>query len=233
MLGYFLWKPEGRPRVDVTVRRVGAARFCCVTAQGTARRVERRVLRTVKKLHGQGLRRCVTAPGWPDAWRGDVRLLDDLALRRALLPQLLDKLCAQRSVDLTGGATLLSAPALSPEVQQAAELLARRSRYLILALPDAAPLQRFLWQRYGLSAGQETGRYPAVQVCFDMPCCPAPALLLGPEGARRQSVRYALPGAWEQRLAPWSVTPELVSALWAGGALQTKEIRVDGLGTNA
>lgn len=233
MFAYLTWEREGRPGVTLTREQMGGAPFYCLRARGAPRRIKRRVARATAELGRRGVRRCVSAPAWPEAWCGSLKIWEDRRLRQALLPQLLSALCRRQAVELGDEAVLLSAPQVSAEVWQAAELLAQRSRYLLLELPDSAPLQNALWRRYGLSAAAFAPRYPAIQVCFGAPRANVPALLLGEESFRRQQVEYTLPPDWEERLAPAVLTPSLVAALWECGALPAEEICVKSLTSNA
>jgi len=233
MFACFSWNPEQRPDLSLTRGYLGGAPVYRLEVCGAPRRVKRRVKRSVAELAKRGVRRFVADGDWPESWHGGLRRIDDRQLRRALLPQLLTAVCRAQSLPLPRAAVLLSAPSPSPEVWQAAELLARRSRYLLLELPDSAALQDMLRRRYGLSALTRQDRAPLLQVCFGEPSLPVPALLLGEDSFQRQKVEYAVSPDWQARLSPSAVTPPLLAALWESGALPAEEIRVASIASNA
>lgn len=105
--------------------------------------------------------------------------------------------------------------------RRAAQVLARRARYVALEPPGQTGLERWLLAQYGLAAGC-CGHTPAVTVHLG----PAPekldaAVYLGPDCAARQQVTYEAPG-----LGPWPVTEQLLAALTAAGQWEPSEIHV-------
>lgn len=229
MFGYMQWKPEGRPRIDLKPEMIGGATFLTLEVQGGSRRLRRRVSRAVADMERAGIRRCVMPPKWPEEWRGGMLPVEEQGLRQTVFPQLLDRYCQERGLDLRDAAVLLSAPAADRQVWTTADLLARRSRYLILSVADGEELRRELLRRYGIAA-VTGGRRPALQVCFDRPRESVPALLLGPDCTRRQNVIYELPPSLLTRLGEREPSSQLVSALWESGALPAEDIRVKSLG---
>ena len=231
MFGYLIWHPSGRPRVTLQPAEIGGVTFLALEVQGGGRRLRRRVNRAVTDMERCGVRRCVMPPEWPEEWRGGLRPVEEQNLRQTVFPRLLERLCRERHVDMGGATTMLSAPFMGRQVWKAADLLARRSRYLILSVDGGEELRRQLWRRYGISA--VTAGYPALQVCFDEPVERVPALLLGPDCGRRQTVTYELPTRMQEVLEGWEITSQLVSALWESGALPAEEIQVRSLGFGA
>ena len=231
MFGYLLWHPSGRPRVTLQPTEIGGVTFLVLEVQGGGRRLRRRVNRAVADMERCGVRRCVMPPDWPAEWRGSLQPVEEQALRQMVFPRLLERLCRERHLDLAGATTMLSAPFMGQRVWEAADLLARRSRYLILSVEGGEELRRELWRRYGIAA--VAAGHPALQVCFDEPVERVPALLLGPDCSRRQTVTYTLPPRRQEALEGWEVTSQLVSALWESGALPAEEIGVRSLGFRA
>lgn len=231
MFGYLTWHPSGRPRVTLQPAEIGGVIFLALEVQGNGRRLRRRVNRAVADMERCGVRRCVMPSDWPTEWRGGLRPVEEQNLRQKVFPRLLERLCRERHLDLSGATTMLSAPFVGQRVWEAADLLARRSRYLILSVEGGEELRRQLWRRYGISA-VAAGR-PALQVCFDEPVEPVPALLLGPDCSRRQTVTYELPARLRETLEGREMTSQLVTALWESGALAAEEIRVRSLGFGA
>ena len=232
MFGYLTWHPSGRPRVTLQPAEIGGVIFLELEVQGNGRRLRRRVNRAVADMERCGVRRCVMPSDWPTEWRGGLRPVEEQNLRQKVFPRLLERLCRERHLDLSGATTMLSAPFVGQRVWEAADLLARRSRYLILSVADGEELRRELLRRYGIAAVTR-GRRPALQVCFDRPRESVPALLLGPDCTRRQNVIYELPPSLLTRLGEREPSSQLVTALWESGALAAEEIRVRSLGFGA
>lgn len=232
MFGYLSWRPEGRPRIALEPVRIGGVTFLVLDVQGSERRVRRRVRRAVADMERCGVRRCVMPDCWPESWRGELLPVEEQNLRQAVFPQLLERVCRQQDLGLADSTTMLTAPFMSQSVWDAADLLARRSRYLILSVEGGEALRQQLWRRYGISA-VSGGRRPVLQVCFREPVEPVPALLLGPDCGRRQAITYDLPPERKEGLGHWELTSQMVSALWESGALPAEEIRVKSLGFHA
>ena len=230
MFGYITWERSGRPGMELARRDIGGAPFLALEVRGDSRRLRRRVLRAAAQMERLGVRRCVMPPDWPEAWRGGLRPVEEMGLRQALFPKLLSAFCARRGLLLAQETTLLSAPCPTPAVWAAAELLAQRSRYLILSVESGEGLRRALWEKYGLSAG---GGKAAMQVCFAEPLPSIPALLLGAESDDRQRVSYGLDPSWAARLGEYPVTPQLAAALWESGVLPLSALEVKSLGNGA
>ncbi|MBE6990321.1 MAG: hypothetical protein E7426_06220 [Ruminococcaceae bacterium] len=231
MYGYLIRGGEGRPEAELHPLHLGGVNFLALETRGSGRRLDRRVRRALLEMERRAIRRCVMPTDWPAAWRGRFHPVEERQLRQALLPQLLERFCAQRQICPGISTALLSAPRADAAVWQAAELLSRRCRYVLLDVPEAEKLSSALRHRYGVAAGH--GGFPALQVCFGNPAEGIPAVLLGPDCARRQTVCYELPPLRRAALDPYPVSPQLVAALWAAGALPTAEIGVHTLGSGA
>ena len=231
MLGYLIWHGEGRPRAVLERRLIGGAWFLVLEAWGSQRRLSRRVKRGLQAMAEHGIRRWIMDPEWPKIWRDGLPQVDEQALRRALLPRLLDWLAEHEGLYLGGAAVELSAPWADQPVWEAARVISRRCRYLRLRMENADALRDDLWRRYGIAAGGEGTA--ALQVCFGEPVGDAPALLLGPGCGQRQKAEYAVPETVAEKLATYPVTSQLVAALWECGVLKTGEIRPKSLDFHA
>ena len=98
-------------------------------------------------------------------------------------------------------------------VTEAADLLARRVRYLSPQLGRGQEeLQRSLRHRYGLGEGS-----PAAQlaVCFGAAAEGRPSLLIEES---RQEVQYVWAEPWWEKLKPWAAEEPLLAALLAEGS---------------
>ena len=69
MLGYLIWREEGRPAVLLGRRMIGGASFLVLEAKGRERLLRRRVDRAVAEMIRRGVRRWVVPENWPPAWR--------------------------------------------------------------------------------------------------------------------------------------------------------------------
>ena len=158
-----------------------------------------------------------------DAWQAaaakyGIRPPPVQALRLCKLGELLDCVCPR---GLRGQAVRLHTGEDGAAARRAAQVLARRARYVALEPSGQTGLERWLLAQYGLAAGC-CGHTPAVTVHLG----PAPekqdaAVYLGPDCAARQQVTYAAPG-----LGPWPVTEQLLAALTAAGRWKPSEIHV-------
>lgn len=229
MFGYFVWEPEGRPRILLRPAEIAGVTFLALEARGGEKRLGRRMDRALAAVERAGIRRCVMPENWPASWRRELLPVEEAGLRQAVFPRLLERFCRERRLEPDKSAAMLSAPFVSRAVWEAADLLARRSRYLILSVEGGGALSRELLRRYGVSP-VTAGRRPAFQVCFGEPAAPVPALLLGSGCGRRQTVTYRLPARLEEALASRDVPAQLVAALWESGAVETREIGVVSLG---
>ena len=186
------------------------------TGRGWQRLHVRRLLRCLAR---QGVRTAVfeDAAWQAAAARYGIRPVPVRALRLAKLEELLDCLCPA----LSGKTVRLCAGEDGGTARQAAQVLAKRARYIELAPPGQTALAHWLLAQYGLAAGC-CGHTPAVTVHLG----PAPekldaAVYLGPDCAARQQVTYAAPG-----LGPWPVTEQLLAALTAAEQWEPSEIHV-------
>ena len=206
MYGYIR---QGR-RTALTRETIGGVPFWVLTAgQGLLRRMARCGVKT--------------AVFEDDAWQAaaakyGIRPPPVQALRLCKLGELLDCVCPR---GLRGQAVRLHTGEDGAAARRAAQVLARRARYVALEPSGQTGLERWLLAQYGLAAGC-CGHTPAVTVHLG----PAPekldaAVYLGPDCAARQQVTYEAPG-----LGPWPVTEQLLAALTAAGRWKPSEIHV-------
>ena len=165
-------------------------------------RVHRRLL--WKKLRRCGVRRCIMEQKWEaEAAQYGISPVEAAPLRRTLLPRLLP--------ELTGQTVALRAQCADGDVVQAAELLARRARYVSLDVPRGGDiLARQLRNKYGLST--LSGVPAAVTVDFTDTC--RGALSLG-EG-----------GTMLCRAGGQILPEKVVAALFYAGTVKKEEIEI-------
>lgn len=140
------------------------------------------------------------------------------ALRLAKLEELLDCLCPA----LSGKTVRLAVGENGGTARQAAQVLAKRARYIELTPPGQTALAQWLLARYGVAAGSGGQQAAAVVWCGTADSVSeGPAIYLGADCAARQEVRYEAAG-----LAPWPVSEQLLAALLAADGWETSEIHV-------
>lgn len=140
------------------------------------------------------------------------------ALRLAKLEELLDCVCPA----LSGKTVRLAVGENGGTARQAAQVLAKRARYIELTPPGQAALAQWLLARYGVAAGSGGQQAAAVVWCGTADSVSeGPAIYLGADCAARQEVRYEAAG-----LAPWPVSEQLLAALLAADGWEASEIHV-------
>lgn len=140
------------------------------------------------------------------------------ALRLAKLEELLDCVCPA----LSGKTVRLCVGENGGTARQAAQVLAKRARYIELTPPGQTALAQWLLARYGVAAGSGGQQAAAVVWCGTADSVSeGPAIYLGADCAARQEVRYEAAG-----LAPWPVSEQLLAALLAADGWEASEIHV-------
>lgn len=140
------------------------------------------------------------------------------ALRLAKLEELLDCVCPA----LSGKTVRLCVGEDGGTARQAAQVLAKRARYIELTPPGQTALAQWLLARYGVAAGSGGQQAAAVVWCGTADSVSeGPAIYLGADCAVRQEVRYEAAG-----LAPWPVSEQLLAALLAADGWEASEIHV-------
>lgn len=140
------------------------------------------------------------------------------ALRLAKLEELLDCLCPA----LSGKTVRLAVGENGGTARQAAQVLAKRARYIELTPPGQTALAQWLLARYGVAAGSGGQQAAAVVWCGTADSVSeGPAIYLGADCAARQEVRYEAAG-----LASWPVSEQLLAALLAADGWEASEIHV-------
>ena len=205
-------------RTVLTREVIGGVPFWELTAgRGWQRLWVRSLLR---RLARHGVR---TAVFEGDTWqtaaaRYDIHPVPVGALRLAKLEELLDCLCPA----LSGKTVRLCVGKDGGTARQAAQVLAKRARYIELTPPGQTALAQWLLARYGVAAGSGGQQAAAVVWCGTADSVSeGPAIYLGADCAARQEVRYEAAG-----LAPWPVSEQLLAALLAADGWEASEIHV-------
>ena len=205
-------------RTVLTREVIGGVPFWVLTAGRGWQRL--RVRRLLCRLARHGVR---TAVFEGDTWqtaaaRYGIHPVPVGALRLAKLGELLDCLCPA----LSGKTVRLCVGKDGGAARQAAQVLARRARYIELTPPGQTALAHWLLARYGVAAGSGGQQAAAVVWCGTADSVSeGPAIYLGADCAARQEVRYETAG-----LAPWPVSEQLLAALLAADGWEASEIHV-------
>lgn len=212
-------------RTVLTREVIGGVPFWVLTAgRGWQRLWVRSLLR---RLARHGVR---TAVFEDDTWqtaaaRYGIHPVPVGALRLAKLEELLDCLCPA----LSGKTVRLCVGKDGGTARQAAQVLAKRARYIELTPPGQTALAQWLLARYGVAAGSGGQQAAAVVWCGTADSVSeGPAIYLGADCAARQEVRYEAAG-----LAPWPVSEQLLAALLAADGWEASEIHVVSLASRA
>lgn len=205
-------------RTVLTREVIGGVPFWVLTAGRGWQRL--RVRSLLRRLARHGVR---TAVFEGDTWqtaaaRYDIHPVPVGALRLAKLEELLDCLCPA----LSGKTVRLCVGKDGGTARQAAQVLAKRARYIELTPPGQTALAQWLLARYGVAAGSGGQQAAAVVWCGTADSVSeGPAIYLGADCAARQEVRYEAAG-----LAPWPVSEQLLAALLAADGWEASEIHV-------
>ena len=212
-------------RTGLTREVIGGVPFWVLTAGRGWQRL--RVRSLLRRLARHGVR---TAVFEGDAWqtaaaRYGIHPVPVGALRLAKLEELLDCLCPA----LSGKTVRLCVGKDGGTARQAAQVLAKRARYIELTPPGQTALAQWLLARYGVAAGSGGQQAAAVVWCGTADSVSeGPAIYLGADCAARQEVRYEAAG-----LAPWPVSEQLLAALLAADGWEASEIHVVSLVSRA
>ena len=212
-------------RTVLTREVIGGVPFWVLTAGRGWQRL--RVRSLLCRLARHGVR---TAVFEDDAWqtaaaRYGIHPVPVGALRLAKLEELLDCLCPA----LSGKTVRLCVGKDGGTARQAAQVLAKRARYIELTPPGQTALAQWLLARYGVAAGSGGHQAAAVVWCGTADSVSeGPAIYLGADCAARQEVRYEAAG-----LAPWPVSEQLLAALLAADGWEASEIHVVSLVSRA
>lgn len=205
-------------RTVLTREVIGGVPFWVLTAGRGWQRL--RVRSLLRRLARHGVR---TAVFEGDTWqtaaaRYGIHPVPVGALRLAKLEELLDCLCPA----LSGKTVRLCVGKDGGTARQAAQVLAKRARYIELTPPGQTALAQWLLARYGVAAGSGGQQAAAVVWCGTADSVSkGSAIYLGADCAARQEVRYEAAG-----LAPWPVSEQLLAALLAADGWEASEIHV-------
>lgn len=212
-------------RTVLTREVIGGVPFWVLTAGRGWQRL--RVRSLLCRLARHGVR---TAVFEDDTWqtaaaRYGIHPVPVGALRLAKLEELLDCLCPA----LSGKTVRLCVGKDGGTARQAAQVLAKRARYIELTPPGQTALAQWLLARYGVAAGSGGQQAAAVVWCGTADSVSeGPAIYLGADCAARQEVRYEAAG-----VAPWPVSEQLLAALLAADGWEASEIHVVSLVSRA
>lgn len=205
-------------RTVLTREVIGGVPFWVLTTGRGWQRL--RVRSLLRRLARHGVR---TAVFEDDTWqtaaaRYGIHPVPVGALRLAKLEEMLDCVCPA----LSGKTVRLAVGENGGTARQAAQVLAKRARYIELTPPGQAALAQWLLARYGVAAGSGGQQAAAVVWCGTADSVSeGPAIYLGADCAVRQEVRYEAAG-----LAPWPVSEQLLAALLAADGWEASEIHV-------
>lgn len=205
-------------RTVLTREVIGGVPFWVLTAGRGWQRL--RVRSLLRRLARHGVH---TAVFEGDTWqtaaaRYGIHPVPVGTLRLAKLEELLDCLCPA----LSGKTVRLCVGKDGGTARQAAQVLAKRARYIELTPPGQTALAQWLLARYGVAAGSGGQQAAAVVWCGTADSVSeGPAIYLGADCAARQEVRYEAAG-----LAPWPVSEQLLAALLAADGWEASEIHV-------
>ena len=205
-------------RTVLTREVIGGVPFWVLTAGRGWQRL--RVRSLLRRLARHGVR---TAVFEGDTWqtaaaRYGIHPVPVGALRLAKLEEMLDCVCPA----LSGKTVRLAVGENGGTARQAAQVLAKRARYIELTPPGQTALAQWLLARYGVAAGSGGQQAAAVVWCGTADSVSeGPAIYLGADCAARQEVRYEAAG-----LAPWPVSEQLLAALLAADGWEASEIHV-------
>ena len=205
-------------RTALTREVIGGVPFWVLTTGRGWQRL--RVRSMLRRLSRHGVR---TAVFEDDTWqtaaaRYGIHPVPVGALRLAKLEEMLDCVCPA----LSGKTVRLAVGENGGTARQAAQVLAKRARYIELTPPGQTALAQWLLARYGVAAGSGGQQAAAVVWCGTADSVSeGPAIYLGADCAVRQEVRYEAAG-----LAPWPVSEQLLAALLAADGWEASEIHV-------
>lgn len=205
-------------RTVLTREVIGGVPFWVLTAGRGWQRL--RVRSLLRRLARHGVRIAVfEGDTWQTAAaRYGIHPVPVGALRLAKLEEMLDCVCPA----LSGKTVRLAVGENGGTARQAAQVLAKRARYIELTPPGQTALAQWLLARYGVAAGSGGQQAAAVVWCGTADSVSeGPAIYLGADCAARQEVRYTAAG-----LAPWPVSEQLLAALLAADGWEASEIHV-------
>ena len=220
MYGYVVEGQAG----SMDCRQILGMWFWCLMlpAEGAFCSLRRR--RWWRRLQNAGVRRAVLPDHLAaEGMRWGIEPVEVCSLRRAMLPQILD-----RCPSLSGKAVRLAAPYVTAAVGAAAEVLAQRARYVDLQVGQGGEaLAAYLQRRYGLAVGA-VGTV-ALTVDFGSGSI-GRCIALGEDCAAYQQVVYH---AEKLAAAGVEAQEQLLSALFGAGYLEKEEIQVKTILFNA
>lgn len=237
MFGYVDWQKETRGAMRLNRENIGGVAFAVLTVCGRGGFLfSHRLRRAAGKMQRWGVRQVVCPPDFPrEEFFAPVGIdgVPEQELRRALLGQLLDQVCAAHRLSLRRGAAALIARRATREVWQAGEALAQRVRYVILCVGQGGDaLGDHLRYTYGISAAAAAPVEPSLCLYYtDLPReQPFSAYLcLGEHCAQEQTLRCTVSEEWRDMLGGKEITTQLLAALFAAGRIRAEDIKVESI----
>ncbi len=217
--GYLIWRDD-RAKAQLTEKNRGGVWFLTLET-GTPEHIwsRRRLRRQLEIMYEAGVRYVVRQGPVPAELLPAFGMsgVDVAPLRQALLPQMLDWAEDVWQIPLRNGCVRLCAEESTRPVWRAADVIARRVRYMEVDTGRGREaLQEEMRRRYGLGNG---GR-PLLEVCLARrPRGESPVLLLGPGCGGLQAVHWEVPGSEE-------MPEELLAVLWQAGKLEKETVQV-------
>lgn len=235
MLGY-VSEERGRGAGRIRLNKALCCQVPFLTMEITGREGilrRHRVQRGWQEMYRCGVRRAVMPLHLTEeaaCW--GIAPVEEAALRRTMLPELLSWLENDRKIYLQQGTVCLRASCADRAVMEAAELLAQRARYLVLQIDRGQEtLETHLRREFGLSS--RAGGRPMAEVCFGAEAGTAPTIFIGRGCAGQQRVEWCLREEWRERILPWEPSPQLLAALFQEDALPASAISVKSIGFHA
>ena len=196
VLGWIVMEEDGPRRPQLQQQQICGTDFAVLRAAPPRGWWQKRRLgRALEAMVAAGVR-CTAVQGAAEEWlrRYGMQRAREAPLRRALLPQLLDRVEADWGLDLRNGTVLLSAPAADRETGEILLQLGRRVRYVAVAAGTGqGELEALLLHRLGLGQGRPDRA--ALEICLgEVRRGGAPALYLGQDCARQQRLQTIVNG---------------------------------------
>ncbi len=219
MWGYLIWCEDGM-KGQLAEKNIGGVRFLALETGAPQHFWSRRRLRRqLEEMYHAGVRNVVRQGAVPTGLLREFGMtgVDVAPLRQALLPQMLNWAETKWQMPLKSGCVRLYAEQTDRRAWRAAEVIARRVRYMELDTGRGADvLERDLRRRYGLGSGGQ----PILEVCLARrPRGGCPVLLAGTGCGSGQSMQWQIPSMGE-------VPEELLAALLQSEKLEIETVQL-------
>ena len=194
-----------------------------------------RQYRLVRKLHRMrewGVRQSIVPHEWETlCLREGIHPVSEAPLRQTLMEPLWDRFCRQNGLQIQGCTVCLQGSRRNPVTEQAAVLLSRKARYLVLELEDGQEqMSNWLRREYGLSVWRGGQQVAAKICCGKAMAQDMPTLWLGQDCEKYQQVTYSLNGVWRGEVEE---NPQLLTVLLTEGKLTPEDIEIKSVESHA